>query len=222
MAHRLTRKESKALTQRRLVAAARTVFVRRGFHAATLEAVAEEAGFTTGAVYSNFANKADLFLAVLDGHLEGRVRDMAVMVAREETVAAQMGAMARYWNERRQEGPLWNLALIEFWAFAARDPELRQQFADRHERLLSELARLQEEAAAERGQVLPVSALDLQRAASAINHGMALEWLVSPDLVPEALLGWAFERLVPEPAVPSGRIRPSKQRPARREKGVVE
>jgi AcrR family transcriptional regulator len=222
MAERLTRKESKALTQRRLVAAARTVFVDRGFHAATLEAVAEEAGFTTGAVYSNFANKADLFLAVLDEHLEGRVRDMAAIVAREETVVAQMQAMARYWNERRQEGPLWNLALVEFWAFAARDPELRQRFADRHERLLCELARLQDEAAAERGQVLPIPALDLQRAGLAINHGMALEWLVSPDLVPEALLEWAFERLVVEPAVPTGRIRPSNNGRHGEKKGVVE
>lgn len=221
MAHRLTRTESKALTQRRLVSAARTVFVSRGFHAATLEAVAEEAGFTTGAVYSNFANKADLFLAVLDEHLEDRVRDMAALLAGAESVAAQMEAMARYWNERRQEGPLWNLALVEFWAFAARDPDLRQRFADRHERLLGELAGLQEEAAAKRGQALPASALDLQRAASAINHGMALEWLVSPDLVPEELLGWVFERLVSESAVPAGRIRSPKQRRARRAKEVV-
>jgi AcrR family transcriptional regulator len=217
MAVRLTRKESKALTQRRLISAARTVFLRRGFHAATLEAVAEEAGFTTGAVYSNFANKADLFLAVLDEHVEARVADMAAIVAREETVAAQMRAMARYWNGQREQGPLWNLALIEFWAFAARDPELREQFAGRHERLLGELARVQEEAAAQRGENLPVSTLDLQRAASAINHGMALEWLVSRDLVSGELLEWVFDRLVPELALPK-RGRSTKQ-PSGRGKG---
>jgi AcrR family transcriptional regulator len=221
MATRLTRRESKALTQRRLISAAREVFVRRGFHAATLEAVADEAGFTTGAVYSNFANKADLFLAVLDQHLGARVRDMAAIVAGEATVTAQMRAMARYWNKRRHDGPLWNLALIEFWAFAARDPELRQQFADRHERLLEELARVQEEAAAQRGQELPVSALDLQRAASAINHGMALEWLVSPDLVSEELLEWAFDRLARDPVSAEGQARSrSRNQPTRRRGGV--
>ena len=52
--HRLTRVESKARTRDDLVTSARSVFLERGFHAATLEDIAEQAGYTKGAVYSNF------------------------------------------------------------------------------------------------------------------------------------------------------------------------
>ena len=62
MVVRLSRAESAALTRRRLLEAAQRVFFERGFHGASLEAVAEEAA-TKGAVYSRFASKADLFLA---------------------------------------------------------------------------------------------------------------------------------------------------------------
>jgi len=54
------------VTRARLLAAAEEMFLSHGFAAATVDAIAHEAGYTTGAVYSNFGGKADLFLAVLD------------------------------------------------------------------------------------------------------------------------------------------------------------
>jgi AcrR family transcriptional regulator len=57
------------------MASARQLFLRRGFHAASLEQVAEEAGFTIGAVYSRFGSKADLFLAILDQHVDRLVAE---------------------------------------------------------------------------------------------------------------------------------------------------
>ncbi|HZD71914.1 MAG TPA: helix-turn-helix domain-containing protein, partial [Actinomycetes bacterium] len=46
--------------------AARRVFARRGYHDASVEEVAEEAGFSKGAVYSNFTSKEDLFVTLLE------------------------------------------------------------------------------------------------------------------------------------------------------------
>jgi AcrR family transcriptional regulator len=63
---RLTRAQRRQQTRARLLEAAGQVFARRGFHAATLDEVAEAAGYTKGAVYANFANKDGLFLALLD------------------------------------------------------------------------------------------------------------------------------------------------------------
>ena len=73
MTTRITRVERKAKTRADLVAAARTVFLRRGFHGASLEEIAQEAGYTKGAVYSNFEDKDALYLAVLDDHYERRI-----------------------------------------------------------------------------------------------------------------------------------------------------
>src|SRR5580765_1647639 len=62
---RLTREESQARTRAELLRAAYRLFLRDGFVATSLAAIAEEAGVTKGAVYSNFESKEDLFLAML-------------------------------------------------------------------------------------------------------------------------------------------------------------
>src|SRR5688500_9894478 len=63
---RLTRAEAKEATRRKVLAAAAKVFQDRGYHSATLDEVADIAGYSKGAIYSSFATKDDLFLALLD------------------------------------------------------------------------------------------------------------------------------------------------------------
>jgi len=72
MGVRLTRSQRQEQTRAQLLGAALRVFLRRGFHGASLDEIAEEAGYTTGAVYSNFKGKDDLFLAVLDAEAQRR------------------------------------------------------------------------------------------------------------------------------------------------------
>src|SRR5476651_1428618 len=62
---RLTRSEAQALTRRRLLEASAEVFGEKGFRAASLTDVADHAGYTIGAVYSNFASKDELFHALM-------------------------------------------------------------------------------------------------------------------------------------------------------------
>src|SRR5918998_6714662 len=61
--------ERRAPTHARLVDAATKVVARRGFHTATVDEIAAEAGYSVGALYSNFRGKDDLFLEVFDGHM---------------------------------------------------------------------------------------------------------------------------------------------------------
>src|SRR5436190_17636833 len=63
---RLTRAESQARTREQLIATAKELFLRDGYSTTSLERVADEAGYSKGAVYSNFRNKDELCLAVLD------------------------------------------------------------------------------------------------------------------------------------------------------------
>ena len=65
-ATRMTREQSKANTRERLLDAARSVFASRGFRGASVEEIASEAGFSTGALYSNFDGKEDLFLVLME------------------------------------------------------------------------------------------------------------------------------------------------------------
>src|SRR5436190_10521639 len=66
----LTPERRRAMTRQHLLEAAAIVFTKNGFHGSTLDEVAAMAGFTKGAVYSNFKSKDDLFLALLDERID--------------------------------------------------------------------------------------------------------------------------------------------------------
>src|SRR5436305_3029120 len=66
----LTPERRRAMTREHLLEAAAIVFARNGYHGASLDEVAAAAGFTKGAVYSNFKSKEDLFLALIDHRIE--------------------------------------------------------------------------------------------------------------------------------------------------------
>ena len=78
----LTAERRRQQTREYLLHAAAQVFAERGFHEATIDEVASAAGFTKGAVYSNFKNKEDLFLALLE---DAYARDTAAI---KETLGA--------------------------------------------------------------------------------------------------------------------------------------
>src|SRR5262245_42880243 len=126
MAVRLTRPERKAKTREEILAAARRVFFSRGFYGATLDEIVEEAGYTKGAVYSNFASKDDLFLAILDERFETRTKAAFVVARGAETLEAALRANARLFVEAAQREPGWEPLLVEFWTHASHDPEMRK------------------------------------------------------------------------------------------------
>ncbi|MDQ6807334.1 MAG: TetR/AcrR family transcriptional regulator, partial [Actinomycetota bacterium] len=71
---RLTRDEKRAETRSALVRSAADVFARRGFHAASVDEIAENAGFSVGALYSNFERKEDLLLAAIEQNVSDWTR----------------------------------------------------------------------------------------------------------------------------------------------------
>src|ERR1700749_1338198 len=90
------RDEQRALTRRRLLDGAEAVFARSGFHGASVEEIAREAGATTGALYSNFAGKEELFLALFEERIAADVGDYSEIVATGTTIEEQAsGAAAR-------------------------------------------------------------------------------------------------------------------------------
>src|SRR6202161_3600694 len=90
MRPRLSRAAQNDRNRPLLFAAARRVFLARGYHAATLEQIADEAGFSKGVVYSRFTSKADMFLALL----EDRITERAAENARAAATLAGSGDFA--------------------------------------------------------------------------------------------------------------------------------
>src|SRR3984957_17845670 len=94
---RLNREQSRANTRDRLLAAARSVFAQRGFHGASVEEIAAEAGYSTGALYSNFGGKEDLFLDLMEREIADHAREIATAVGGRASVAERAKGGARQW-----------------------------------------------------------------------------------------------------------------------------
>jgi AcrR family transcriptional regulator len=170
---RATRAQAKVQTRERLLEAARRVFVERGFHAATLDQVAEEAGYTKGAVYSAFESKADLFLAILEERTRRRAGELRRVRSLDElTQAGEQFWIATLSNERE-----WSLLLVEFEVYAARDAVLLERLADILGLFRSAMCETIEAVASASGEHLPVSAEQLTVATLALSNGIMLEGL---------------------------------------------
>jgi AcrR family transcriptional regulator len=186
---RLSREESRAETRQRLIAAGRKIFLRRGFHAATIEEIAEEAGYTIGALYSNFETKGDLFVAVFEDYAAVRAAEVERAVDAAGDADARPAAAAAQWMDKLAAEPQWFPVWVEFWAYAVHHPLLRKKFAVPLGALRVTIGRLVERRASERGFALPMPAEDIGLAIKALGEGVALEKLIDPDAVPDSLLG---------------------------------
>jgi AcrR family transcriptional regulator len=180
MSPRLSRAEQNDRNRALLLDAARRVFLERGYYAATLDLIADEAGFSKGAVYSRFASKADMFLALL----EDRIAERAAQNARLAGELAGTGNFAAVLDlaERAERGaPGWRLLVTEFRVHAARDPELNRRYAALHAQAVDGVARVFAEVSKEGAQGLPLPPRQLAELWLAIETGRALEQIVNPD-----------------------------------------
>lgn len=184
------RDEQKALTRRRLIDAAESVFARRGFHGASVEEIAREAGATTGALYSNFAGKEELFLSLFEETIATDVRGYSEAFETGATPEQKGRAAADRWMQVLHERPSYFPLFVEFWTYAVREPKMRERFAEQLAALRESSARLVERGARDRGfPPNPELAGRLGLVIAALGNGLALEKLVDPDAVPDELYG---------------------------------
>jgi len=187
MRKRVARAERTEATRRRLLDAARRVFLRRGFAGTSLDMIVREVGLTKGVVYSRFRSKADLFLALLEERIDARIAEMRAAADREHGSLGLATALSRQWAERMATDAEWSRLAIEFRLYAARVPAVNRRYGMLHARLRGAMADLIEREAHEAGESLPVAAEDLARAALALGTGAILERYAEGDAFPAHL-----------------------------------
>jgi AcrR family transcriptional regulator len=180
MSRRLSRAEQTDRNRAELFAAARRVFLARGYHAATLEQIADEAGFSKGVVYSRFASKADMFLALLEERIAERAAQNAA-AARRLAGSGDFGALLDLAQQAERAAPGWRLLVTEFRIHAARDPELNRRYAAVHARTVNGLAQVLVSISGGDGGALPSPPRQLAELLLAIEAGIALEQAANPD-----------------------------------------
>jgi AcrR family transcriptional regulator len=182
---RPTRAEQQARTRAALIEAGRRVFLERGFAAASVEAIAAEAGFTRGAFYSNFDTKEELLTELIRDRGYRRYAEIAAdgldpsRRPRARELGERLAAIQRH-PDIAWIFPLW----FELIAQARRDDDLRRLAASlwTGNRALAAAAIAQ--AYAESGQPPPVAPDRLASALIALDIGLAIQHHIDPDAVP--------------------------------------
>ena len=180
MSPRLSRAEQNDRNRALLLAAARQVFLERGYYAATLDQIADEAGFSKGAVYSRFASKADMFLALLEGRIAERAARNA-QLAGELAGTGNFAALLDQAQGDERATPGWRLLVTEFRLHAARDSELNRRYAALHARTVEGVARMFTEISKDGVTEFPLPPRQLAELWLTIETGRALEQIANPD-----------------------------------------
>lgn len=194
---RLSRDEKRAETRSALVRSAADVFARRGFHAASVDEIAENAGFSVGALYSNFERKEDLLLAAIEQNVSDWARLFADHFRAADNFRDQARSIADAWIAGVSAEPEPFLLWIELWAYAVRNDHLCDELAARSRTIRELFTSMVRESAEQAGVVLPQGfAEELGAVFDALGLGLAVRRLLDPDAVPDGFFGDAASRMV--------------------------
>lgn len=188
----LTPDRRRQQTREHLLAAAAQVFAERGFHGASLDAVAAAAGFSKGAVYSNFKNKDDLFLALLETSYSREMESLrATLDASDVPADTRLGdflplILGGVTQPLMPEN--WSVLYMEFALFAMRNPAARRKLAELDEANISAVAELIAKQRSRESLADLESAERTARIVEALFRGIWFMKALDPDSVDEALI----------------------------------
>jgi AcrR family transcriptional regulator len=196
---RLTREQSKDQTRQRLLDAAQAIFMKKGFVAASVEDIAEAAGYTRGAFYSNFRSKSELFLELIRRDHEAMQAGLQTIFEEAVTREEMEARVLSYYSTLHRENKCF-LLWVEAKLLAVRDGRFRIRFnAFLHEKL-DQLSAYIREFSARVGTPLPLPAETLAVGLMGLCDGVQFFYTVDPQNVPaemvEAVLGGFFARVV--------------------------
>jgi AcrR family transcriptional regulator len=190
----LTTERRRQQTRDYLLQAAAQVFSERGFHGATLDEVAAAAGFTKGAVYSNFKNKEGLFMALFQANYDREMEALRMTLEGSEVPPeARLSDFVALISEgNRQAGSNFGLLYEEFWLYAARNPAAREQLTRLEDENVRAIAQILESERRRTGIEPLESPERTARIIGVLFHGIGMLRVLQPDVVDDALLETAI------------------------------
>jgi AcrR family transcriptional regulator len=203
---RLTRKQKQEQTRSCLMKSAGRVFARRGMAGASIDEVAEDAGYTKGAFYANFKSKEELFLAMLDESFSERIEETDRAFSTDEAPPAQARHSAAEFARAMRSDPDKSRLGFEFAAHAMRSEPFREELLTRFATLRGRMEAIFRRRLEDLG-LEPVVALDrMVLMIIAMAEGWKIWQMLDPESVDEAMLEEMMEIFVTGFGVMSGAL----------------
>jgi AcrR family transcriptional regulator len=169
---RLTRAQQQALTRERLLAAAERVLAHHGYGGASIDLITAEAGYSKGAIYSNFESKEAVFLELLRVYME---RDMAELGRIVSLPPHHLSAALSAWLETMHSESDCPLLVTELQLHARRNPAFAKRYYALQDQQTRALARILERFFEAQSVPLPMDPVDLAGSMTALAHGLSLQ-----------------------------------------------
>lgn len=178
---RRRRDERRRETRLLLLQAAAALFARHGYHGVSLDAVADQAGFSKGAVYAHFSSKQDLLANLLELYCERQHAQTRAIMAEPAPLDDRIRQISAWLFRPPQEAQDWPLLFFELWLQAVRDPSLRARMQQLQQWSSQSVATMIDQETKARGLTLAVPANDLAQALLALGNGLMMQHLLTPS-----------------------------------------
>jgi AcrR family transcriptional regulator len=176
------RQERQAQTRAKLMSSASKLFSRHGLEQASVDEIAQDAGFTKGAFYSNFKGKEELFLAMLDEKFAEEIERIKSALRTDESPDEAARHAGEDVMRFMRSDPEWERLYLEFVAYAGRNDEFRQELLTRCRAMDAQLAEVYERWSQRIGIESPIPIEDGTRIVSIMTQGFMMNQQIDPEL----------------------------------------
>lgn len=171
---RISREESQRATRTRLIEAAQQAFAQHGFGGASIDRIAELAGFSKGAFYSNFESKEAIFLHLLSQHMAAEIEQLSAIVTNDLAIADILSQIDS-WLAHMNADADWSLLAMELQLHAQRSPAFAKKYLELQSQHRALLGGLIERIFVQSHKQPPAPPAQLAGALMALAHGLALQ-----------------------------------------------
>ncbi|MFB1049840.1 TetR/AcrR family transcriptional regulator [Paraliobacillus sp. JSM ZJ581] len=193
---RLTNEERKQETRKMLLDSATITFSKLGFHGASVDKIAEFAGFTKGAVYTHFKSKEELFLALLEQQMHARLNTIQHIINEEKSIDHFIKKMRHFFDLDKQNNQAWSILNMEFLLYAMRNESVRKKWTDMILESVEHVSTVINNMNPKDGKQSDLSAEELAWTILSLENGMAIFHFISGDNVPINLYGKALQNIL--------------------------
>lgn len=193
---RLTQEERKQETRQLLIESAIEIFAQLGFHGASVDKIAEHAGFSKGAVYAHFKSKEELFLAILEQQMQLQVDNIHQVIDQQHSISHFIDAMDTCFDSVKKRNRTWNMLYMEFLLCGMREESVRHKWSSMITESVAQISGAIERLMSRENHGSTLSADEIAWTIVSFENGMAIFSYISEDSMPLNLYRKALHKLL--------------------------
>ncbi|WP_243521536.1 TetR/AcrR family transcriptional regulator [Bacillus pseudomycoides] len=181
---RLTQEQRKQETRQLLLESAFETFAKLGFYGASVDKIAEHAGFSKGAVYAHFHTKEDLFLAIVEQQMTSYVQDIRQVIEQQQSLASFIETMDEYSHLVRQKTKAWSMLSMEFLLYAMREESVCHKWSNMITEAVEQISKAIDSLLLKEGYKSTLSAKEITWSMLSLENGMSIFYNMNQQHIP--------------------------------------